>query len=90
MKVMFVCLKTVLGRKQVGFDRSFGHKMVGCKVRKYSGLSSVLPYRSLKIPALSLEYYDRCPGCLDQLQLIHPFIQQIFTRSQTLCSLPKV
>ena len=80
MKVMFVCLKTVLGRKQVGFDLL---KMVGCKVRKYS-------YHSLKITALSLEYYDRCPGCLDQLQLIHPFIQQIFTRSQTLCSIPKV
>ena len=87
MKVMFVCLKTVLGRKQVGFDLL---KMVGCKVRKYSGPSSVLSYNSLKITALSLEYYDRCPGCLDQLQLIHPFIQQIFTRSQTLCSIPKV
>lgn len=39
---MFVCLKTILGRKQVGFDLPLlGHKMIGCQVRKYSGPTSI-------------------------------------------------
>ena len=41
-----------------GLTCSFGNKMVLCKVRKYSGPSSVLPCHSLKILALYLEYYD--------------------------------
>lgn len=42
MKMMFVCLNTVLGREQVVFDLPFlGQEVTGCKVRKYSGTGSI-------------------------------------------------
>lgn len=60
MKMLFVCLKTVMGRESVGFVLPLlGHKVIGCKVRKYSGLAAFLTCHSHIILALSSEYYDK-------------------------------
>lgn len=43
--MMFVCLKMNLGRKQVGFVLPLlSHQVVGCKVRKYSGPTSIFDF----------------------------------------------
>lgn len=53
MKMMFVCLKTVLGREQVGFDPSLlGQEVIAILTcHSHSHRSHVL--------AISSEYYDR-------------------------------
>lgn len=79
MKMMLVCVKIILGRKQVGFELPLlGYKTVGYKVRSIEGQPAFLTCNSHVILAFSSEYYDRYLVIIDQYNLfIHSFLKYL-------------